>query len=78
MMDPDVHALTESELYVLQEEKICFSFIFTTQTRNILLQMKKGVSQLELQSDRSVEQWPKFFKDFSGLRSKCEVCEASV
>lgn len=41
-MDPDVHALTESELYVLQEEKICFSFIFTTQTRNILLQMKTG------------------------------------
>lgn len=42
VMDPDVHALTESELYVLQEEKICFSFIFTTQTRNILLQMKTG------------------------------------
>lgn len=42
VMDPDVPALTESELYVLQEEKICFSFIFTTQTRNILLQMKTG------------------------------------
>lgn len=25
-MDPDVHALTESELYVLQEEKNMFQF----------------------------------------------------
>lgn len=78
MMDPDVHALTESELYVLQEEKNMFQFHIYNTNQKYSATDEKGVSQLELRSDRSVEQWPKFFKDFSGLRSKCEVCEASV
>lgn len=76
VMDADVQPLTESELYVQKKERNMSQFYIC---RNILAQIKKkGVSDLELQSDRLVEQWPKFFKDFSGLRSKCEVCEASV